>query len=92
MFTHGKFIKSRAYCKNHTALDDGIVVENKSNTSVEHRKCIFWQTSINDQRPKLRVYINGIKTVGWIDISVDISLLQNLGIQIGLFKRQMFSY
>ena len=42
--------------KNHTGLDDGIGVKDKSITPVGHRKSIFWQTSINDQRIKQRVY------------------------------------
>ena len=55
----GKFFKIQCLLqKNHTGLDDGINVENESKTQVGHKKCIFWQTAINDQRPKLRVYIN----------------------------------
>ena len=67
-------------------------IRQKFNYEIFQNKCIFWQTYINDQRPKLRVCINGIVIVGLIDTGVDVSSLQNLGIQIGLFKRQMFNY
>ena len=67
-------------------------MEDKSRILIENRKHIFWQTSINDQRPKLREGINGITIVGLIDMGADVSLLQNLGIQIGLFKKQMLNY
>ena len=46
--------------KKNTVLDNGTEVEDESNTPVGHRKCKFWKTSINDQRPKLRVCMNGI--------------------------------
>ena len=55
-------------------------MEDGSKTPVGHRKHIFWQTSINDQRPKLRVCINGIFNGGLLDMGADVSLLQNLGI------------
>ena len=42
---------------NNTDLNDGINVEDESKTPVGHTKYIFRQTSINDQRPKLRVSI-----------------------------------
>ena len=50
-------------------------MEHKSKISVGNRKHIFWQTSINDQRPKLRVCINGIAIVGLIDMGEDISII-----------------
>ena len=58
-------------------------LEDESKIPVGNRKCIFWQTSISDQRPKLRVHINGIVIVSLIDMGTNASLLQNLGIQIG---------
>ena len=60
--------------KDHTDLDDGIDVEYESNTPVEHRKHTFCQTSINDQRPKLRVHINGTFE-GFLDTGVDVSII-----------------
>ena len=53
----GKLNKSKAFFKNHTVLDDNIHMEDKSKIPIGNRKCIFWQTSINDQRPKIRVCI-----------------------------------
>ena len=61
--------------KDHTILDDGINMEDKSKIPIGNRKRIFWQTSINDQRPKLRVHINGIVIVGKIDTGVDVSII-----------------
>ena len=61
--------------KSNTGLNDGLNVEDESKTPVGHRKCIFWQTSINDQRPKLRVYINGIFIEGLLDTSVNVSII-----------------
>ena len=46
--------------KSNTGLNDELHVENESKNSVGQSKRIFWQTSINNQRPKLRVCINGI--------------------------------
>ena len=55
-------------------------MEDESKTPIGNRKHLFWQTSINAQRPKLKVHINDIAIEGLLDIGVDVSLLQNLGI------------
>ena len=65
-------------------------MEGESKISIQSRKHIFWKTSINYQEPKLRVHINGIVIVSLIDTGVDVTLVENLGIQIVLFKMQMF--
>ena len=36
---------------------------------------MFWQISINDQRPKLKVYINDIVIEGLLDIVVDVTII-----------------
>ncbi len=36
---------------------------------------VFWQTSINDQRPKLRVCVNGIFITGLLDTGADVSII-----------------
>ena len=51
----GKLENPVPVVKIHTALDDGINMEDESKIPIENRKYIFWQTSISDQRPKLRV-------------------------------------
>ena len=53
--------------KSNTGLNDEINVENESRALLRQRKGIFWQTSINDQRPKLKVCINGIFIEGLLD-------------------------
>ena len=50
-------------------------MEDKSKIPIRNRKHIFWQTSINDQRPKLRVHINGIVIVGLIDTGADVTII-----------------
>ena len=45
--------------KSNNGLKDELNVENESRNLVGQRKHIFWQTSINEQRPKLRVCVNG---------------------------------
>ena len=42
--------------KSNTGLNDGLHVEDESKNPVGQSKRIFWQTSINDQRSKLRLY------------------------------------
>ncbi|MGE9715438.1 hypothetical protein ACQP3F_27920, partial [Escherichia coli] len=55
--------------KNNTALDGSLNSDEESNVTGQDEKHIFWQTSINDKRPHLKVrinnkVINGIPTVG----------------------------
>ena len=42
--------KNKQTTKN-TVLDDGINMDDESKISIGNSKCIFWQTSINDQIP-----------------------------------------
>ena len=50
-------------------------MEDESKIPIKKRKCTFSQTSINDQRPKLRVHINGVTIVGLIDKGADVSII-----------------
>ena len=50
-------------------------MEDESKTPVRNRKCLFWQTSINDQRPKLRVHINNIVIEELLDMGMDVSII-----------------
>ncbi|XP_041911227.1 uncharacterized protein LOC121677222 [Arvicola amphibius] len=70
--------------KNHTLLDDGIEMEDESKTLVGNRKRMFWQTSINDQRPNLRVCINDIVIEGMIDTGADFNAGSPLGLFLGI--------
>lgn len=38
-------------------------------------KCMFWQTVINDQRPKLKLQVNGIEIENLGDIGVDVTII-----------------
>ena len=60
--------------KDHTDLDNGINMEDKSKIPVGDRTCIFLQTSINDQRPKLRVHTNNIVTEGLLDMNAEVNI------------------
>ena len=61
--------------KSNTGLNDELHVENESKNSGGQSKRIFWQTYINDQRPKLRVCINGIFIEGLLDTGADVSII-----------------
>ena len=58
----------------YTILDDGINMEDKSKIPIGNRKCIFWHTSINDQRPNQRMCINDIVMQGLLDIGADLQI------------------
>ena len=45
--------------KSNNGLKDKLNVVNESRNLRAQSKRIFWQNSINEQRPKLRVYVNG---------------------------------
>ena len=78
--------------KNHTVLDDEINMKDESKISKGNKKHIIWQTSINNQRTKLRVHINNIITEGLLDTDAYVSIITSeYGVQIGHFKRQMFN-
>lgn len=38
-------------------------------------KCVFWQTMVNDQRPKLMVQMHGIDIDGLVDTRADVNIL-----------------
>ena len=53
----GKLKTPEPSVKDHTIIDDGKNMENKSKVLIGNGKCIFWQTSINDQGPRLIVLV-----------------------------------
>ena len=61
--------------KSNNGLKDELNVENESRNLVGQRKRIFWQTSINEQRPKLRVCMNGIFIEGLLDTDEGLSII-----------------
>ena len=46
--------------RNHTTVDNRTTIEERTKNSGETIKCFIWQTSINEQRPKLKIQINVI--------------------------------
>ena len=71
----GKLKNSEPSVKDNTILDNGINIDDKSKIPVGNRKLIFWWTTVNDQRLKLRVCINDIAVVGLIDTGADMSII-----------------
>ena len=75
-----------AYVKKEMQIDAGdriaqlLFLYTKGKTAPIERtgafgKCVFWQTVVNDQRPKLMVQMNGIDIEGLVDIRADVSIL-----------------
>lgn len=61
--------------------------------TVGNGKSLFWQTSINYQKPKLRVHKNNIVIKGLLDTGADVTIITpEYSIPFGLFKRQMFNF
>lgn len=69
-----KIRKPSACCKKTIML---WMTESSWRIPVENRKCLFWQTYINDQRSKLRVQINNIIIKGLLDMGVDVTIINS---------------
>ena len=50
-------------------------LEDESKTPVRNRKHIYWKTSINDQRPKLRVRVNDIVMEELLDTGAEVTII-----------------
>ena len=61
--------------RNHTTLDNRTAIEERTINSGETIKQVFWQTSINEQRPKLKIRINVIVTEGLVDTGMDVTII-----------------
>ena len=61
-------------------LDDYMDLDSKMNSREKWKvprktiKWIFWQTSINEQRPKLKVWIDNIYIHGLVNTGADVSI------------------
>ena len=51
----GQIDSSLPIVKNDTGLDDSLNSDEESIVNGQNVKCIFWQASINDKRPQLKV-------------------------------------
>ena len=63
--------------KNHTALNNRTAIEERTKNSGETIKQVFWQTSINEQRPKLKIWINNIIIEALIDTGADVTIISS---------------
>jgi hypothetical protein len=57
---------------------DNKVKGNSTNNSKNLKrgpKRIFWQTSIEDQRPKHRILVNNTEIEGMVDIGADVTII-----------------
>ncbi|KAL6040906.1 hypothetical protein STEG23_037882 [Scotinomys teguina] len=61
--------------KNEPALDNRKAKTDESKIPKNTIKRIFWQTSINEQRPKLRIRINGLVLEGLVDTGADVTII-----------------
>ena len=61
--------------KSNNGLKDELNVVNESRNLRGQSKRIFWQTSINDQTPKLRVCVNFKFITGLLDTGADVSII-----------------
>ena len=58
-------------------MDNRTVREERTKTSGETIKWIFWQTFINKQRPKIKVWINAIVIEGLVDRDVFVTIISS---------------
>ena len=79
------------FVNNSIALDvikDKTTSADKTEKSAETRKQVFWQTAINDQRPKLNIQLNGNEIEGLFYTGTDLTIIsRNLGIPVSLLRR-----
>ena len=61
--------------KNDTVLDGSLNNDEESNVNGQNEKCIFWQASIDDKRPQLKVKINNKVISGLVDTWVDVTII-----------------
>ena len=55
--------------------DNKVNSTNNSKDLKRGQKQIFWQTSIEDQRPKLRILVNNTEIEGMVDIGADVTII-----------------
>ena len=63
--------------KTHTALDDILMMEFESNMRKGNKKRIFWQTSINSHRSRLRVKMNNRLFEGLLGTGAYVTIITN---------------
>lgn len=61
--------------KEDTALNDRTTSTDESKVPKNTIKRIFWQTSINEQRPKLKILFNGRMLEGLVDTGADVTII-----------------
>ena len=61
--------------RNHSAVDNSTAIEEKK--LGETIKWVFWQTSVNDQRPKLKIQKNDMVIKGLLDTGVDVTIISS---------------
>lgn len=61
--------------KNQPTVDERTASVDKTKSSRETIQQVFYQTSINDQRPKVKIKINGIVIKGLVDTGTDVTII-----------------
>ncbi|MGE9640383.1 pol protein pepsin-like aspartate protease and reverse transcriptase [Escherichia coli] len=61
--------------KKDIALDGSLNSDEESSVNGQNEKRIFWQASINDKRPQLKVKINNKVISGLVDTGADVTII-----------------
>ncbi|ERE67690.1 protease-like protein [Cricetulus griseus] len=71
----GPIDSSLPIVKNDTAVDGSLNSDKESSVNGQNEKRIFWQASINDKRPQLKVKINNEVISGLVDTGADVTII-----------------
>ncbi|ERE66004.1 protease-like protein [Cricetulus griseus] len=71
----GQIDSSLPMVENDTALEGNLNSDEESHVTGENEKPIFWQASINDERPQLKVKINNKVISGLVDTGADVTII-----------------
>ena len=63
--------------RNYTALDKRTIIEGWIKNSGKAINWAFGQTSINEQRPKLKIWINNVVIEGLVDTHADVTMISS---------------
>lgn len=61
--------------KEPSALDNRTTIKERTKNSGETIKQIFWPTSTNEQKTKLKIQVNDFVTEGLVNIGVDSTII-----------------
>lgn len=68
-------LKSQCLARQAAFNRDRAAPKGRTGESEDSRKQVFWQTTINYQRPKLKLYLDKIEIGGLADTKTDITII-----------------